>query len=70
MNDPSLIKVGADKDSGSDSEPSVDNIKFDRLVKLNHRKTMKIESKSLNFSEQLRNNKMETSLGFQKITKR
>lgn len=31
LNDSSLIKIGSEKDSGSESEPSVDNIKFDKL---------------------------------------
>lgn len=59
-----------DRDSGSDSEPSVDNIKYDRLIKLNNRKSMKIDSKTSKFSEQLRNHRTDTSISLQKIAKR
>lgn len=38
MNDTSLIKVGIEKDTGSDSQPSVDNIKYDNLDKLTKRR--------------------------------
>lgn len=44
QNDATLLKIGMEKDDGSDSEPSADNIKFDRLAELNQRKGMKINT--------------------------
>ena len=38
------MKIGLERDDGSDSEPSVDNIKFDRLAELNQRKCMRINT--------------------------
>lgn len=55
------MKVGNEKDSGSDSEPSVDNIKYDRLNNLVNRKEKRIDSKMTRFSERLKseNNTIE-----------
>lgn len=39
-----LLKIGNEKDDGSDSEPSVDNIQFDKLKMLNERKAIRINS--------------------------
>lgn len=44
MNDTTLIRVGVDKDAGSDSEPSVDNIRYEKLERLTIRKDRKINS--------------------------
>lgn len=38
------MKIGLEKDSGSDSEPSVDNIEFGKLKQLYERKSLKINS--------------------------
>jgi hypothetical protein len=38
MNDVNLLRMGGDRDSGSESEPSVDNIKFDKLAQLTKRR--------------------------------
>lgn len=38
------MKIGNEPDGGSDSEPSVDNIKFDKLTKMTNRKNKKISS--------------------------
>lgn len=64
------MKIGADKDSGSDSEPSVDDIKYDRLIKLNNRKAMKVDSTSIRFSEKFKNHRTDTSASLQRIPKR
>ena len=39
-----LMRVGLEKDDGSDSEPSVDNITIDRLAELNQRKCLRINT--------------------------
>lgn len=43
-NDFNLLKIGAEQDNGSDSEPSIDNIKLDELNKMTTRKSQNIST--------------------------
>lgn len=51
-NDFGLLKIGSEQDNGSDSEPSVDNIKLDQLNKMAVRKSKNIHA-SPNTTERL-----------------
>lgn len=68
MNDTNLIKIGCDRDSGSESEPSVDNIKFERLQEMSRRKEMRWENKVMAHHERLKSS-TNASQSLQKIKK-